>query len=84
MWLGKPIRMSSTNQFDINTCHHNNKLDKILNHLHLFWDFPKSPINEYMVIIAIVDFVLFRSVMGYTNPLLSCLHVNIVKLLNIT
>ena len=39
--------MGGTYRFDTNTCHPNNKLDKILNHLHLFRDFPKSPINEY-------------------------------------
>ena len=39
--------MGNTNQFGINTCHHNNKLDMILNQLHLFRDFPNSPINEY-------------------------------------
>ena len=39
--------MGGTNQFGTNTCHHNKKLDQILNHLHLFGDFPKSPINEY-------------------------------------
>jgi hypothetical protein len=47
MWLNKVIRVGDTNQFDTNTCHHNKKLDWILDHLHLFWDFPKSPINEY-------------------------------------
>ena len=46
MWLNKPIRVGGTNQFGINTRHHNKKLDQILNHLHLFWDFPKFPINE--------------------------------------
>ena len=39
--------MGGTNQFDTNTCHHNKKLDQILNHLQLFRDFSKSPINEY-------------------------------------
>ena len=39
--------MGGANQFGTNTCHHNNKLDQILNHLHLFWDFSKSMINEY-------------------------------------
>ena len=36
--------MGVTNQFGINTCHHNKKL----NRLHLFWHFPKSLINKYM------------------------------------
>ena len=40
--------MGVTNQFGINTCHHNKKLNQILNHLHLFWHFPKSLINKYM------------------------------------
>jgi hypothetical protein len=31
-----------------------------------------------------VDFVLFRNVTRYTNSLLSCIHMNIVDLLNIT
>ena len=53
LWLSKPIRMGGTNQFGINTCHHNNKLDQILNHLHLVWDFPKSPINEYSLQLTI-------------------------------
>ena len=39
--------MGGTNQFDTNKCHQNKTLDQILNHLHLFWDFPKSLINEY-------------------------------------
>ena len=39
--------MGGPNQFGTNTCHHSNKLDQILFHLQLFWDFPKSPINEY-------------------------------------
>ena len=39
--------MGGTNQCGINTCHHNNKLDQILNHLHLIRNSPKSPINEY-------------------------------------
>jgi hypothetical protein len=30
-----------------------------------------------------VDFVLFHNVTCYTNPLLSCIHVNITNLLNI-
>jgi hypothetical protein len=47
MWLSKAIHVDGTSQFDTNTCHHNKKLDQILNHLHLFWDFPKSPIKEY-------------------------------------
>jgi hypothetical protein len=66
MWLDKPIRMSGTNQFDINTCHHNNKLDQILNHLHLFGNFSKSPINEYsdQVIIIWSDVVHMTEFMG--------------------
>ena len=47
MWLNKLICKGDTNQFDKNTYHHNEKLDHVLNHLHLFWDFPKSPINKY-------------------------------------
>ena len=47
MWLNKVIYMGGTNQLGTNTCHHNKKLNQILNHLHLFWDFPKSLINEY-------------------------------------
>ena len=47
MWLDKAIWMGGINQFDTNTCHHNKKLNQISNHLHLFWDFPKSLINEY-------------------------------------
>ena len=47
MWLNKPIRVGITNQFGTNTCHHNKKLDQILSHLHIIWDFPESPINEY-------------------------------------
>ena len=39
--------MDGSNQIDTNTCHHNKKLFQILNHSHLFWDFPKSLINEY-------------------------------------
>ena len=30
------IQRDLINQFGSNTCHHNNKLDKILSHLHLF------------------------------------------------
>ena len=52
MWLNKAIRVGGTNQFGTNTCHHNKKLDQILNHLQLFWDFPKSPINEYSDLIS--------------------------------
>ena len=44
--------MGGTNQFDTNICHQNKKLDQILNHLHLFLDFPKCLINEYNDIYA--------------------------------
>jgi hypothetical protein len=47
MWLNKPICVGNINQFGINICHHNNKSDHLFNHLHLFWDFPKCPINKY-------------------------------------
>ena len=58
MWLSKAIHVDGTNQFDTNTCHNNKKLDQILNHLHLFWDFPKSPINEYS------DLTFMRRILG--------------------
>ena len=45
------ICIGNTNQFGTNTCHHNKKLNYIINHLHLFWDFLKSLINEYNDII---------------------------------
>ena len=38
--------MGDTNQFCTNRCHHNKKLNQIFTHLHLFWNFPKSLINE--------------------------------------
>ena len=41
--------MGGTNQFGTNTCAHNKKLNHVLNHVHLFLDFPKSIINEYSV-----------------------------------
>ena len=47
MWLNKRIRVGGTNQFGTNTCNHNKKMDLILDHLHLYQDFSKSPINEY-------------------------------------
>ena len=47
MWLNKVICMGGTNQFGTNTYHHNKKLNWILKHLQLFWDFPKSLVNEY-------------------------------------
>jgi hypothetical protein len=46
MWLNKAICMGGLNQFGTNTCHHNKILSHIVNHLNLFWDFPKSLINE--------------------------------------
>jgi hypothetical protein len=70
MWLNKPIRVGNTNQFGTNTtCHHNNKLDQILNHLHLFWDFPKSPINEYS------DWILESAMFIYIQNLVDNLRV---------
>ena len=47
MWLNKVICMGGTDQLGTNTWHHNKKLNYLLNNLHLFWDFPKSLINEY-------------------------------------
>ena len=47
MWLNEVICMGSTNQFGTNTCHYIKKLNMMLNHFHLFWDFPKPLINEY-------------------------------------
>ena len=54
MWLNEDICMDDTNQYGTNTCHHNKKLNQILNHLHLFGDFPKSLINEYC------DYILYE------------------------
>ena len=54
--------MGNINQIDTNTCHHNTKLDEILNHLHLIWDIQKSPINEYGVThVATIVHVVLRS-----------------------
>ena len=39
--------MDNSNQTVTNTRHHDKKSSQILNHLHLFGDFPKSLINEY-------------------------------------
>ena len=47
MWPNKVICMGNTNQFGTNKRNDIKKLNYILNHVHLFWDFPKSPINEY-------------------------------------
>ena len=48
MWFFKVMCMDNTNQFDTNTCHHNREIELDNNQtLHLFWDFPKSLINEH-------------------------------------
>ena len=62
--------MGGTNQFGTNTCHHNKKLNWILNHLQLFWDFPKSLINEYSDKVSKRIFVWN----GYVGPLSGGIH----------
>ena len=68
MWLNKAIRMGGINQFGTNTCHHNKKLDQILNHLHLFWDFPKSPINEYSDYLHDLDLLIILPLLHVSYP----------------
>ena len=52
--------MGNTNQFGTNTCHCNKKLNQILNYLQLFWDFPKSLINEYSDGSASPEFIMLK------------------------
>ena len=62
--------MGGTNQFDTNTCHLNKKLDHILKHLHLFRNFPKSPIIKYSdcMVLILYSFVRTWQQCSFRNP----------------